>query len=339
MKIETKTLKSQLDKVMIAVGERNSIIEQMGHFIFNDDVILAYNGQLYCSIPFDSGLKASVNAQEFYKIISRTEGEVEITVEENQLKVKGKKVKAGFNLIEENEILPIITTVEKQTDMDFLKLPDDFSTGVKLCCISAGKDDQGTLACLKVEGNRLITCDSMRISVFEMNEKMPDFFVKATAIREVVRNEITHYNISDSWINFLSKDDCVYSVRLVFGNYPDISTVTNSELQETSLVFPKEIKESVEMVSILDEDNKMYVTISESSILFRVQKEKGWIESDVALKEPSKMEAGFIINPFLLHKLVSSVDKVTIQLSERFLLCSAESFKQYIGLIVNLKEE
>jgi len=332
-----KINKNELLKVLSAVRPgiaKKDIVEQATHFIFTGNEVITYNDRICISHPFKTDFQCSVKGEEFYKLISSiTDDDIEIKVDDKQITVKADKVRSGLSTLVESGVVELIDLlgIDKQ---EWKKLPKGFNQGIFLCMFSASKDiSQTYLSCVATRGNALFSSDNFRVSLYELEDELPEFLIPAISVIELSKFDVEKYSLADSWIHFKTKENVIFSSRIVVAEYPDISGFFEIE-KGTKINFPKELKSVVEAVSImaegdLDLNKKIDIKITKGKMTCRGEKDRGWVERDCDIDYKGK-EIEFSINPIFFGQILDKA--TTMVLSEDRALFESDFFKHIMSL-------
>jgi len=226
MEIQVKDLLFALDQVKPALAQKE-LVPEMTHFIFDGEMVSTYDDQISISYPFETEFPFSVKGNDFYSIISKLNPDKPLTIVqgENEIKVKQGSRIAKFAQIEEKALEPYLDSLFESMNTEFEELPKNFVTGLSMCypCAS-GDPSTGILACVLIEGCRIISSDRARVGMYELESDIASrIIIKASAAHKLVHYDITHYLISDSWVHFMCENNSVFSARMIEpeGDFPD----------------------------------------------------------------------------------------------------------------------
>ena len=334
MKVNRKDLLNALTAVKPGLAQKD-IIEQMTHFIFTGNNIVAYNDRTCVYCPFETDFECSVSSADFYKIISKISAEeIDLSLKGSNLVIKSKRTTAKMSILIEDEITEMLKSLEKETGVTMKKVPQDFLEGIFLCMFSASKEQtKGTLVCINITGSTLISSDNVRASMYEMDSKMDDFKLPAYSVPSLNDLAVTKYGLSDNWLHFMNKDGIRISVRQLIGDFPDYVRMLKVEGPKVRL--PKELKDTLETVSIMSPgeivtDKMVDIEIMNDLITCRTKKDRGSIERTIDIKY-KKDPVRFKTNPVLLSQVLDSATRMTI--GKGALLFESKKFKHVLATI------
>ncbi len=315
-----KVKRGELVKALTAIKPglaRREIVEAATHFIFTGQDVMTYNDQICIIHPFDSDFKCSISANEFYKIMAGMSAEdVELTLEEDKLKIKSAKTKASLATSSGEKVLDMIKTLELGAIMKKLEpLPEDFVAGAELCSFSASKDmSHPSLTCLLIEDDYIMSSDDLRISQYKMKKAMNcSILIPATAITELIKFPVVDYCVTGGWAFFATKDDVLFCCRMVEGKFNDYSKYFEN-FEGLQIDLPKDIGAMIETAAILtegefDTDKLVEIEIEKNKIRCRGKSEVGEIENETDIIS-SHDKIIFSINPMFLLKILEHSSKM-----------------------------
>lgn len=324
---------------------KKAIVEQATHFIFTGEDVCTYNDQVSISCPIETDFKCSVPADKFYDVLSKIDSdEIDISLKDNELIIKGKKVKSGLSISTEDEVIKILDEMDFPDDKDWKKLPTDFIDGIKLCMFSVSKDiSHPYLSNILVYDNNIMSSDDNRISLYEMKSKIKDrFLIPGTSITSLIDFDIKEYFLGESWIYFVTDDDVIFCSRIV-NNETGMSNMIEAEdyfdFDHIQLELPDELLKAIDTTSILadgefDIDKRIDIIIENGVIKCRGEKQEiGWIEVEEKInnfKNNEKIE--ITINPIFLQQILKK--SLIMNYGDDRALFISDNFKHLISLIV-----
>jgi hypothetical protein len=342
MEIDREELLAVLNLVRPGLSQKE-IIEQSNHFIFNKDEILAYNDELLISYPFDIGLQCTVDASLFLKLISRLSSDtIELYLEQARIRVVSDNTFAEIPIIEQSKMFDHISNVTKDLEKaDWKKLSEDFIEGLRLCAFSAETDrTQGTLTCVRVEGQDIMSGSRNRVSWYKMDEKVEqDFYIEAALIEELSKYEdVTSYHLTKSWAHFRSEGGVTFSARRVI----PLELLPFREPFEgftdgVRIKIPDDLKNSIETVNLVNEgeqavDKLVTLTVNKDSITTLATTEKGTISKEIQFEKPQEIADSFEVQ-IRPNFMMDVLDKTTFMyVGGRFVLFKRQAFQHLAGL-------
>ena len=335
MKIAKLELLNILKKLKPAVGSsNNSSISNADCFVFNEDTIVTFNEEIAIIYPLVTGIKCAVPADELMKFVTRAKGkDVIIEHEESKINLTSGKSKAVLIIPKvDNTIHDAIDTLEIPSK--FLKLPENFAEGLRLCSHSFSKDITDVHLCgINVVGNKMQSSDDFRISEFTMDSEVKKPFLLFGKHAEALQNyNVLKYYKTEVWLYFLLDDDTVFCSRIMIGNeYPEVDQYF--DFKGKNVVLPKDLCESVDVAAITSTDNdkafgEITVKIADGVITCTGKNNKG--ESWKASKIDFEGSVEFAINPEFLNKILKVTSKLRV--GKDRCLFDADGFRQLFSL-------
>ena len=342
MELQVKDLLFALDKVKPALAQKE-LVPEMTHFIFDGDMISTYDDQISISYPFETEFPFSVKGNDFYSIVSKLNPDKPLTIiqVENEVKVKQGNRIAKFAQIEEKALEPYLDSLFESMNAEFEELPKDFVTGLAMCypCAS-GDPSTGILACVLIEGRRIISSDRVRVGMYKLESDIaPRVIIKASAAHKLVQYDVTHYHVSDSWVHFMSEDNSIFSARMIEpeDDFPDFEyLIEEANKSKMKVPIPDEIKEIIDFTSIMSEDDvyykKAYFTVDENKINIKcTSKGRGSASASLKLKKAvSEKQLKFTINPTFLMYAVGLTKM--LKFTDNKVLLQAGNFNYLLAL-------
>jgi len=338
MKIQRAELLEALNAVKPGLATK-SIVQQMEHVLFTGHDLITYNDQIGVLYPFETDFKVSVNYADLYKIITKIKvDELELSVKESELLITTESTKAGLVTIATDEIGDSLDGLINQLPSDenkfeWQELPSDFLKGALLCIPAAAQDlSQGVLACLYVNGTNLICSDNLRVSWYELSEDTNvEFFIRAGTIKELSSFDIKQFCVSDSWINFCTDNNVVFSTRLIRGKSMEYFLDLFKEFKGTTVDLPDGLKIIVESAAVMAEDEAvrdMRITLQKGEMVCMTHNARGWIEKTIPAKFNRKTPVDFSVSATFLQQILNL--PLTMTVGENKSLFESGNFKHVL---------
>jgi len=315
MKIKTETMLAALNAVKPGVATK-TIIQQMENVLFAGQDIITYNSQICICYPFETDFTASINYKDLLKVVSKIDAdEFEMTLVENEVRIKAPGTKAGLILTMEDDIGKdldglIAQLPSEENKIAWNKLPDEFMKAALLCIPAASTDmSQGTLTCLYANQTDLICSDNLRVSWYNLAESLnAEFFVKATVIKELAQFDFKEFSVSDSWINFRADNNAVFSTRLIRGKSLDYFKVVFDGFTGKPITLPEHLGKAIDAASVMaqeDDDRGVWISFKNGKIVCGTQSSRGWIEKELAAEYESEEPLEFMVSAAALQQILS----------------------------------
>jgi hypothetical protein len=336
MILEREELLDALNAVMPGIDKKD-IIEQMTHFQFTGDNLVAYNDAIHIKYPFKTDFICSAPAKPLHKLISSLKGErVSLKKVKGTLKIKSKETDSELNIVVENDIDHILTKIEEDlAKQKYKPIPADFTEAAHLCSFSAAKDEtQGTLTCVHIKGTTIEAGDRTRCSRYVMEKKMPEFLIRASVPNELVKYNVTRYAVSESWVHFKTEEGAFFSCRRVKGDYLDYDKFFD-DFKGVKVVLPEKLAEALNTLLAFSDEGWMVQPYTE--IIFKKDKLVCKVQSNVGKStrqmklDYNKKERSIRINPYLLKQVLDKAN--TIFIGSRMAMFKHDKFKHIIALM------
>jgi DNA polymerase III sliding clamp (beta) subunit (PCNA family) len=340
MKVNREQMLNVLAKVKPGLAKKE-VIEEMGNFFFTGDFVAAYNGQVCVIHDQTTDFKGSVPADTLYKLLSKvTDDEIEITVEDDKMKLKSPSLNSELSMVLQSEIEEVIKAIDSNNqEIGWKDVPKDFADGAALCAFSASKDDTlGTLTCVMVRGDMLYSCDNIRTSKYKMEANMAErLFIKASTIKELVDYKLTKYKETEAWIIFWDEGSIIFCVRKIIGEYPDVEQLYQMEYDKGEIPIPATLKKSIDVVSLAIDgdsiiDKSVIVKIESGVITCRGRNAKGFIEHKTPVEYAGEPFT-FRINPLFLYQVTDKAS--TLHVGGVAVMLVSDNFKHVLSLVVD----
>lgn len=288
MKISKVELIKALNVIKPGLGTTDS--QQMDSFAFMNNTIITYNDSISISIPFESGIKGAVSAKELYTLLNKISDKTDqlgIKIKEGELLISiDKKTKAGIKIIKKIQ-LPLD---EIDSTQDWKKIPKNLMEGLQFCAFSTASDhSKPLLTCIHVKDAIVESTDNYRATSFKLSKKIQkEFLIPATAIRFIKEFNAVKYNVTKSWVNFISKEGAVFSCRVFTQEFPDISGLMS--VKGKKMKFPIEIKEAIEKAVVFSENEEggvgtmIDISLKKNLIIVKGHGSVGWYTQKVKTK-------------------------------------------------------
>lgn len=309
MKVKRKELLKALSDCSPGLSEKG-LIEGADRFTFSGKHLVSYNDQICVTSPFKTDFTCSVPAKELLNIVSniKTE-EIELEHKKEKLILRSEKTKAGLATFDIEGIMEGLSSLKfSKKGTQWHPLPEDFLKGIEMCSFSVSKHAlSGWLSCVFCKSGFLIGSDSIRISLYQLKEKLKEnFLIQYHVIPNLLKFELQEYSLDESWIYFRNEEGFVFCCRRIIDEYPEVDDYFGIEGKRLKL--PKELKEAVEGVSFFAEgdflpDQFIKVSVTKGQIKCRGEKESGWVVKKVDFKYKGKTFS-FSVNPKFFSQIL-----------------------------------
>jgi len=304
---KTELLKA-LETVRPGLANRE-LIEQSTSFAFIGDKIVTYNDEISISYHVEGlDITGAVNATELYNLLSKLKkDEIELTVEETELRIKCGRSKAGLTLQSEIK-LPIDSIGEKGM---WKNIPDDLLKAIFFAGKTASQDStKPILTCVHVNKEGFVEAsDSFRISKIMLEDKLPveTFLIPAISVVKVAKMNPIKIAEGKGWVHFKTNEGVIISCRIFADdNFPD--TASFFKIEGTQVKLPETTKEILDKAMVFCKHNgfEMPVDIILENNKFKIssKSDSGWFEEVVKIKY-NEEPVSFSISPYFLKDILS----------------------------------
>lgn len=344
MKIKVEELKTILNNLKAGLSSGGETTDQSSCFAFTDGYIRTYNDEVAVTCPFDSEILGAVSAKELLALVGKLKGEeVEISKEEDEIRLKSGRSKAGIRF--QTEILMPLEEIRllPKKSKKWNKIPACFKPALKSCLFSASKDMSNAIITVvhcvddKVEStdNDRATICTLEKEVFKNNILIP---AEAGKLLVDYSNILAYDDSQEGWLHFLVDSDTIFSCRTLVlekdESYPDLEP--HFEVEGSDLVFPASTKEILDRAGVFvetdfDQDKFVEISISSKGMMkIRAEGDTGWFEETARVRGYKGEEASFNINPQYLQQILSSMNTAVI--GEDRVLFKTGNFQHIVAL-------
>jgi hypothetical protein len=333
-------LLNALKMVLPGVDKSGStVLEGANTFIFDGQYIKSFNDNLSVSYPFETKIKCSIKAEEFFKSIDKMSGEdINIELKDSKLQINDGSTELLMNISEAN-IEQYIDNFDLD-NLDWKDLPKDFFEGINQCIFSAStRPDQGVLNAISINGKNIMSSDNLRISWFVMDGEIDTLLLPLNAAKELCKiPKLSSYFIGENWAHF-ANEEVIISTRIMLGEYPstkieELFTPENS----TKYSFPAGTSKSLEKAEILsysdpegNYDNFISIYAQKDHLFFKGERIYGSIKDKIKI-DPKSFPADIEIRiaPSFLKSILAHSNEFQVK-NESLILFSSNKFKHLIS--------
>jgi DNA polymerase III sliding clamp (beta) subunit (PCNA family) len=316
MRVNREDFLKQLELVRPGLSAKE-IIEQSSCFVFKDKAIHTYNGEIACSIKSLLDIDGAVPAETFISIIRKLqEDELEISLAENTLLIKGKQRKAGINM-EQDITLPIDAVDKPKKWKD---LPDDFADAISIVQPCAGSNQsQFAMTCVHITSKFIEACDNHQVTRYKIKTDVENpILIRNESLRHIVSLDMIKFSETKHWVHFKNSDGLVLSCQHFIEDYPTDDITQVLKMKGEPLSLPKGLREAVEKAEIFSSENT-----ESSNVIVNIKKGKfkitgkgpyGWF-TEVKKSKYDGDSLRFTIPPKLLVELVQHYNECEVSAS------------------------
>ncbi len=209
MKVQRDNLLEVLKQCLPGIETGNSVIEGADTFLFRDNWVSTYNGNISISTPFPfESVSGTVRASEFFQIVSKLPaGELAVAQREKMWLIRTGKIRVEITLMEQ-ELDGYIKGLALD-NVKWLKLPGTFKDGLKGCIMN---DQSGSYAGIFVKEPTMCSTDGRLINRFDLGKRMEGFWIRDNSASELLKLDgLDRYGISDGWVHFRDGEQTFFS--------------------------------------------------------------------------------------------------------------------------------
>jgi len=340
MEISRVELLETLESLSPGLSSKD-IIEQMTHFIFAEDFVLTYNDLVCIRRPLETGITASVSADDLLKLLRKTKAETLNIVKKGEvLRIEAGRMVAELNLMIENDLKEQIGIIDSEIfseEAEWIELPTGFKEGISLCQYAASSDESlPILTNLWINNDKIVGFDNTRLSVYTMKGELPEFLLKAKRVKDLLNYEITDLLLTDSWAHFLGSGDLVFSVRRIQGEFDNVLPFVDKHKGDLVDLPIQEFRQAVDVVSTITEKEDLTnrwveITISEGEVLCKAEKDaRGWVKETFPHESKVTKSFSFEVNPTFLLDILN--EKMALYIGTQSMRMSLPNFSHLLGV-------
>jgi len=306
-------LKGALESVRPGLA-RKEFIEQTTSVIFRQDQVFTFNDEVAVVVPLKSGIIGAVPSDPLYKFLSKLpdDREVEIESAENEFRFSCGRSRAGIRRDEEIK-LPLDEEISEPKD--WTNLPKNFLPSLKRVLFSVAQGGHiPILTCVHITKSFMETCDGFRMTRCDCKIRgwETDINIVGKNLGKLPEYEVTKFGFSNNWLQFLNENGTRYCVRVIDGEYPDLSKFM--EVEGVEIEFPEELEKALEWASIVADDSIKYkqcveIGISKGKLVVKGEGPEGWAEETLRMRYTGEPII-FQTNPVLLKDMSSMTRKI-----------------------------
>jgi len=313
--MKTQELKKTLELVKPGLANKE-ILEQATSIIFKDGHAWTFNDEVAVMAPLEIGITGAVPAEPLYQFLAKLSPDVEVEIAEgeNELKLKAGRNRAGIRMDPDIKLPLDEELVEPEEWND---IPEGFLPALQNVLFSASRSGHlPILTCVHIADEFMETCDEFRMTrQGGFTLKMEgDIKIVAKHLEQLKDYKPTEDGINGHWLHFRNEGGVVYAVRMVEGEYPDLSGFIINDGVEIS--FPKELNEALDWAAVMADDKIKYeqevsVLLTKGNMTVRGEGPDGWAEQTLRLKYTGD-NLTFKSHPLFLKEMAKLAKKVTV---------------------------
>jgi DNA polymerase III sliding clamp (beta) subunit (PCNA family) len=332
MKIKCSTLLANLESVSPGLAADLGT-DQSQFFLFHDGSVRTYNGEIACSAACGVDFEGAVVAAELMEALKRMDGEIELSVEEGELRIKCGRKRAGIRMAK----MTAVPQASMKIPDKFFKLPDDFFDAIAIVADCAlVKHNRFILMCVNIAPDWVEASDSFKAARYMMTTSLSSpILVRKTSIKKLAGSKVTHVAQSKDWIHFKATNDLVVSCRGYVEKYPDLSPLFEGVGKK--LVLPPEISDAVVGASKFS-DGSITIELKSDKVRVTGRGDNAWLSEVLDCKWDGE-EFKFSATEAVLKEVVKKSNKV--QMTDKRLKATGKNwvFISCIGRVKELADE
>lgn len=314
-------------KTIIDATDKNDSIAVSDSFVFDNNKVYVYSGNMFFVYPIDINIKCVVRAKETLKILDKMDSdEVDIIEKNGSIHFSSGKTKLKMNnVISDDAGLNIPINIPD--DSLFQKVNNDFFSGVELCFHSLDKNSQvNYLNGIFINKDTMWSSDDLKISKFSLSNDYgfsATIPYKACVIVKNTKNQPETIAFDNNWLYFKYDSGVVFATSTILDKFPidRASEIINEYVNSDDYYeFPEDITKSIDRVSVFanmkeDEDTpKISISRRNNTLIVRGEKRYGSVEDTIELEDNPMFEENIVlrINPDLLKKILNVTKCFTI---------------------------
>jgi DNA polymerase III sliding clamp (beta) subunit (PCNA family) len=333
MKTSRKNLLEVLTSVLPGLAAKEEV-EQSTSFVFKDGRVYTFNDEVAVSCPTDLDIEGAVQGKELYALLNKlTAEEVDVTVKENQLRVKAGRSNSGITL--EEEVTMPLDEIPQPQEEDWKKIPVGLLEGIAFTLFSCSREaSMPVLTNVHVAKGVVESCDGYRATRYEGKKIKKSFLIPASSAQQLIKyKDISKYAVMDGWAVFGTKEGLIFSCRVFEEKYPELDSFFDFEGFE--IKFPEKIADVLDKASIFmdtsdDLGERVTISLQKKKMIVRGEGQKGWFEEEVPTKYKGD-EVQFVVNPAFLKQAIATLDHVLV--GESRLKFVGENFSHIVALL------
>lgn len=333
--MKTEDLVNAAEKIQLALSD-GKMTSNAGLIMFSNGLMLSYGDEISTSVPV-AGLgkvKAAVHGTEFSQLIKKVKDKnITLKVVKDRLSVTSGKMKANFNMVDVNwEEIPEVGTGEGT----WVSLPERFTDDLRFCVFSAATHQSfGSLTCLNVCSDRIISSDNFRITEKMLSSEIPidnPVLIPRSAAAFLSRIKLVDFKVGKSEISYRDSGGVIFTHGIIGEEYPDVSP--HLEIEGSEIKFPVNLRDALGHAEVVaDEEMTKTISVNVSKGIFVVKGEGSHAEVEEEVDAPDYKDEGFsfIASPeHLLQILAITQDAI---ISDGSILFSGKGFRHLVALL------
>ena len=346
-RVNRNTLVEILSNFSFALDKKN--ISHSGEFIFFEDRVHVYNGEIYISCPFKLGMNFSVDGFILLKVLkSFIEKFVWMKINGSNLEIFSEQAKAKVSFVDIKDIAPSVIKDVKGFYLEKAKweeLPQSILEGLYLCGFSTSQDlTRGNLYCVNVEKNVVLSTDDLRLSRYvfkeELKGKKEKWLIPFNYVDLFSKYKFSNYcEFDTTWLSFKGEGEVIFALCKLKGTHLENvdSFFSMKKKNMEKIKFPNEMLSFLDLVvGLIDEDldyDKIIKLVSkDGKMVFILDREFLYKERAFEIEEGKNIEFEFLVNPIFLKQILSRGSEFFFDKEKNHLHFYSDNFSHILSL-------
>ncbi len=354
MKVNTKELVESLTRFQNLNLLDDKQGEMQGGLIMidNDKIYGAnYSGSAMITLDKDIKIKRTVRFKELFDLLTKIKTK-EVSIDSfffGEKRVSGLIITTSKTNAELNASFPPVVHNLNSIKGKWIKLPDDFINGIKLCSSSTIKDNTQIFSCLNITSKSISSCDNICISKHSWKKHIDiknNVLIASENITRMIKFEPSSLLVNKDCYYFKNKRKDILEIRkMELGDYPNIAGFLKVKTKN-EINLPLKAKDSLQRAGIFGSDEVtgetiVNITVKENKLIFDAQSEVGKIRETIKIDYKGK-EIKFSMYPDALSQIFNyenDKEHVTIKVGDASILFEGKRFKYMICVVSEDKEK
>lgn len=308
--------------------------------LFNQGQVQCQNKTFKVSRKFESGVEGTVAINELIRVLAKLRKGYPLELSQNESEVVfkcGPTTLRMYKLTDKHNPKPF------KISFKWAPAPARLLDGLRLSLLSATEWSEKGLAGIVVTGNKIVSTNNYKISLYEMDgEVWPELLRLDTgSVKDLLKlkTDFDSIAVADGWLYF-KNETIVTGVKLMFvEKYPleDVlkvfDRIGNTDDLETYRL-PKNLAEVIDNVSMfagegvreLDFDKMISLKTEDGNLIVRGDKDGGELECSIPWHRELPL-GGIICSPSYLKEILPVSRSFKVNPNKNMLLFEAPHFK------------
>lgn len=305
-------LLARLNEAAVGLSSKE-ILEQSNSFVFKGGKLTTFNDEIMCRVDSPLDFDVVVNASDLTSVLSKIpDDEIDISIQGSEIRIKGKKKKAGINCSTE-VLLPIGAVPAPGA---WSRIGEGTLAALQHAAETCGKDEtQYLTTCVHVLPDKIEASDNYRYISIEGRTGFPsEVLIPASSIAKLEGLEITKIAQGEGWIHFKTVSGAEISMRCSHQKYHDgadtVLTMDNPE----NITLPVNLGEMIERAEVFITaayDSKVGIQIANERLKITSRKETGWYREEKRIRYQGR-PLEFEVNPKFLAEVLKRTRDVKV---------------------------